>query len=666
MKKVLAALLVSAFVLGACSSGSGSKDSGSDSKEVREYSYVYTTDITSLDYTSSQRKTNSDHYTNFVEGLLENDQYGNLKGDMAKSWEVSDDGLTYTYHIREGVKWVDSEGNEQGEVKAQDWVTGLKHAVDAQSETLYIVAGSIKGLQDYIDGKTSDFSTVGVKAVDDYTLQYTLNAPETYWNSKTTYGILYPVNEEFLNSKGADFGSGTPDSILYNGAFILTNNTAKSVIEYEKNEAYWDLDNVHIDTVKWTYNDGSDPDGLFKSYQSGDLTRARVYPNSAAYSDVTDAYPDGVTWLQTGGSTYNMTFNFNRASYNATSKTTDAEKDSTKKAIENRDFRLALLFGFDKTSYNAQNVGKEGATKSLRNTLIPTEFVTIDGQPYGDTVQSKLQALDADAFGDVELVEGQDAYYNADKAQEYIEKAKTALTAEGVTFPIHLDLPVLETSETSVNMMKSLKSTVEESLGTDNVVIDIQLLNQDKYLAATYNATTGEAADYDISTASGWGPDFVDPSTYLNIYSPVSGDMLNTLGLDGSAVVQGTDTGAEVKKTIGLDQYQELLDTASKITDADKVDDRYTAYADAEAYLLNNVYQIPIYADGGTPFVTNVVPFSGPYGWAGIAAAKLKYVEVQSDIVTTDQFDKALKEWTAAKEKSAESTTSSTTESSTK
>lgn len=652
MKKVLALLLVSAVMLGACGSNAKGSSSSKKSDLVSEYSSVYVTDLETLDYTFSSRKTNSDHYTNFVEGLLENDQYGNLKGDMAKSWEVSDDGLTYTYHLRKGVPWVDSEGNEYGaDVTANDFVTGLKHAVDVQSETLYIVADSIKGLSDYIDGKTNDFSTVGVKAVDDYTLQYTLNKPEPFWNSKTTYGILYPINEEFLKSKGKDFGKPTPDSILYNGPFILANNTAKSVIEYTKNESYWDPKNVHLDTVKWTYNDGSDPDGLFKSYENGELSLARVYPNSPGYKDVTKAYPDGVTWSQTGGSTYNLTFNFNRGTFDATSKTTDKEKEDTQKAILDRNFRLAILFGFDKKSYNAQSVGEEGANKALRNTLVPTDFVEIGGKPYGDTVASKLKALDSDAFGDVNLSDGQDGYYNADKAKEYMEKAKTELEAKGVQFPIHLDMPVEETSEISVNMVKSLKKSVETSLGSDNVVVDVQLLNEDKYLAATYQATTGQAGDFDITNASGWGPDYTDPSSYLNIYDSRKGDMIHTLGLEASAVVQGTDPSTAAKKAINLSEYDALLDKAAAITD--DLDARYTAYADAEAWLLDNALQVPIYADGGTPRVTNVVPFSGPYGWAGIAANKLKYVEVQSDIVTTDQYDKAKKAWETKKEETA-------------
>ncbi|HGF7406028.1 TPA: peptide ABC transporter substrate-binding protein [Enterococcus faecium] len=652
MKKVLALLLVSAVMLGACGSNAKGSSSSKKSDLVSEYSSVYVTDLETLDYTFSSRKTNSDHYTNFVEGLLENDQYGNLKGDMAKSWEVSDDGLTYTYHLRKGVPWVDSEGNEYGaDVTANDFVTGLKHAVDVQSETLYIVADSIKGLSDYIDGKTNDFSTVGVKAVDDYTLQYTLNKPEPFWNSKTTYGILYPINEEFLKSKGKDFGKPTPDSILYNGPFILANNTAKSVIEYTKNESYWDPKNVHLDTVKWTYNDGSDPDGLFKSYENGELSAARVYPNSPGYKDVTKAYPDGVTWSETDASTYNLTFNFNRGTFDATSKTTDKEKEDTHNAILDRNFRLAVLFGFDKKSYNAQNVGEEGANKSLRNTMIPADFVEINDKPYGDTVASKLKALDSDAFGDVDLSDGQDGYYNADKAKDYVEKAKTELEAKGVQFPIHLDMPVEETSEVSVNMAKSLKKSVEDSLGSDNVVVDIHLLNDNKYLAATYQATTGQAGDFDITNASGWGPDYTDPSSYLNIYDSRKGDMIHTLGLEASATVQGTDPSAAAKKAINLSEYDTLLDKAAAITD--DLDARYTAYADAEAWLLDNALQVPIYAYGGTPRVTNVVPFSKPFAWTGIATNKLKYIEVQSDIVTTKQYDKAKKAWETKKEEAA-------------
>lgn len=659
MKKVLASLFVATLALSACggggndSKGSGDGDSGSAS----EYNYVFTTDIETLDYTFSQRQSNSIHYSNFVDGLYEWDPEGQLVPALAESYEVSEDGLTYTYKIREGVPWIDAEGNEYGaDVTAQDWITGLKHAVEKKSETLYIVADSIKGLSDYISGATDDFSTVGVKAVDDYTLEYTLNAPETYWSSKLTYGILYPINEEFLAEKGDDFGQPTPDSILYNGPFLLASNTAKSVIEYTKNESYWDLDNVNIDSVKLTYNDGSDPDWLYKQYEAGEFTESRVYPNSAGYSAVQDAHGDSINFQLPGSSTFNMTFNFNRQAYEHTSKETDKQKEDTQKAIMNLNFRKAFQFAFNKTAYRAQSVGDDGAEAALRNTMVPTDFVTVDGKDFGAVVQEKVQAADPEAFGDVNLAQAQDGTYNVDKAKEYFAKAKAELEAEGVEFPIHLDLPEQETAEVLVNADKSMKQSVEEALGAENVVIDIQLLSKDPYYAATYQATSSAATDYDISTASGWGPDYMDPSSYLNIYNSHSGDMLHTLGLDADANLEGEDPGKEAKAALKLEDYDALLDTAAAITD--DVNKRYDAYADAEAWLVENVIQIPIFASQGFPTVSNVVPFTTAFGYSGLGydglgLGRYKYMEIQDKAVTQDEWTKAHDEWTKAREEAA-------------
>ncbi len=649
-------LLASTLLLAACGSGGGKTDSSGGSAAGGEdlqttYNYVYSTDPTTFDYTLSSRTINGDHFANFVDGLLENDKYGNLTPALAESWEVSDDGLKYTYHLRKGVQWVDSEGNEVAEVKAADFVTGLKHAVEVQSETLYIVADSIVGLSDYASGAITDFSQVGVKAVDDYTVEYTLNAPESFWNSKTTYGILYPVNEEFLNEKGDSFGAATPDSILYNGPFLLSNFTAGSVIEYAKNESYWDKDNVYLDEIKFTYYDGSDPSSLFKGFDDGSYATARVFPNDAGYSEVTDKYGDDIIWSETDGTTFNMTFNFNRQTYNATSKADDTQKSDTQKAILNKEFRQAIQFAFDKVTYNAQNVGEEGASKSVRNTLIPGEFVTIDGKNYGDVVQEELVKMDATAFEGVDLKDGQDAYYNADKAKETFAKAKEALSAEGVQFPIHLDLPSPETSQVLVNQAKSLKKSIEDALGADNVVIDVQLLSEDAYNTATYLVNDGKDADFDLSTASGWGPDYIDPSTYLNIYNSRNGDLLHTLGLNGSEIVAGEDTTKGAKDAIGLSEYDALLDAANAITDDNNA--RYAAYAKAEAWLLDNVLQIPIKANGGLPSLTNVIPFERPYSWAGLSDAKYKNVKVTKEPITSAEYDKAKEAWEKGREESA-------------
>ncbi|CKB26117.1 AliB-like protein [Streptococcus pseudopneumoniae] len=125
-------------------------------------------------------------------------------------------------------------------------MTGIKYAVDNKSQAIDLIQNSIKGLTDYFTGADSDFSKVGVKAIDDQTVEYTLSRPEPYWNSKTTNSILFPVNEEFLNSKGKDFGTLSPDSILYSGPYLLKDFTSKSSIEYVKNPHYYDHDKVSI------------------------------------------------------------------------------------------------------------------------------------------------------------------------------------------------------------------------------------------------------------------------------------------------------------------------------------------------------------------------------------------------------------------------------------
>ena len=129
-------------------------------------------------------------------------------------------GLTYTYKIRKGVKWYTSDGEEYADVTAKDFVTGLKHAADTNSEAIYLLQNSVKGLNDYLSGANKDFSNVGIKAVDDYTVQYTLSQPEPYWNSKLTYSVTWPVNGEFLKSKGKDFGKST-DCLLYTSPFFI-------------------------------------------------------------------------------------------------------------------------------------------------------------------------------------------------------------------------------------------------------------------------------------------------------------------------------------------------------------------------------------------------------------------------------------------------------------
>ena len=634
------ALLLSAGVLVACSGGK----SGSSGEQT--FSYVYTQDPDTLDYSISNKKSTSEFTGNAEDGLLEVDRYGNLIPSLAKDWTVSKDGLTYTYKLRKGVKWMTSEGEEYGEVKAQDFVTGLKHAADKKSQAIYLVQKSVKGLDDYVSGKTSDFSTVGVKAIDDYTVQYTLSQPESFWNSKTTMGILMPVNEEFLKSKGDDYGQGTtPSSILYCGPYLIKSITSKSSATLEKNPTYWDADNVKISKVKLTYYDGQDSESLIRGFDNGDYTVARVFPNGSNYKSVEKKHKDDIVFTDQGSSTYNLSFNIDRQAYEITKKTTDAQKASTKKAILNKDFRQAIMFAFNRKAYVAQANGEAAANKVIRNTFTPPNFVQIDGKQFGDAVEKDLEAY-GDEWKGVSVADGKDTLYNSTKAKEEFAKAKEALQAQGVEFPIHLDLPVSSTFTEGIKQAQSFKQSVESTLGAENIVIDLNMVSEDDLQRVTYFAENASQQDWDLNNNLGWGPDYTDPSSYIDITSGKSGENANSyFGFDA-----GTDNAAA--KAAGFDEYDQLIEDAQKEnTDVNK---RYEKYAAAQAWLTDSALLIPIHSDGASPVVRKTVPYSAAFAWTGHKGQSFnyKYLEVQDKVEAAKDYDKAREQWKKEKEES--------------
>lgn len=609
---------------------------GNSSSSTSTYSYVYSSDPDSLNYLTTNRATTSDVITNLVDGLLENDEYGNLVPSLAESWTVSKDGLTYTYKLRKDAKWFDYEGNEVADVKAQDFVTGLKYAADQKSESLYLVQDSVKGLADYVDGKEKDFSKVGVEAVDDYTVKYTLVRPETYWNSKTTNNILFPVNEEFLQSKGNEFGSVDPSSILYNGPFLLKSLTSKSLMEFVKNPNYYDKDNVSLENVKLTYFDGSDQESLIRNFSDGVYTAARIYPTSSSYASVKKQYADNIVYSPQDSTSYYYTFNFNRQSYNHTAKKTDAEKNATKQAVMNKNFRQAINFAFDRTSYGAQSNGEDGATTMLRNSLVPPTFVQVGDQTFGEAVSDKLVNYGTE-WANTDLTDAQDAFYNPDKAKEKFAQAKQELQAQGVQFPIHLDVPVDQTDKIGIQWASSLKQSVESALGADNVVIDLQKMSTDDLNNATYFANTAAQKDYDLSNG-GWSADYQDPSTYLDTFNLTSGANLQNSGLE-----PGQDS--QQAKDLGLDTYSKMLEEANAENSDVKV--RYEKYADAQAWLIDSGIILPSISGGGSPSVGKSQPFSRAYSLVGIkgSAFNFKYTKLRNEITTTKEYEEAKKKW---------------------
>ncbi|MCY7080280.1 peptide ABC transporter substrate-binding protein [Streptococcus oralis] len=629
-------VLATGILLSAC---------GQSNTDTSTYSSTFSANPTTFNYLLDYYADNTAVITNLVDGLLENDSYGNLVPALAEDWSVSSDGLTYTYKLRKDAKWYTADGEEYASVKAQDFVTGIKYAADNKGQAMDLIQNSIKGLNDYVTGVTNDFSTVGVKALDDYTVEYTLTRPEPYWNSKTTNSILFPVNEEFLKSKDKDFGTLTPDSILYNGPYLLKDFTSKSSIEYVKNPHYYDHDKVTIEKVKLAYFDGSDQEMTIRNFESGAYSIAGVYPNSSNYAKTKEKYQDNIVYSLQDKTSWYFNFNVNRKTYNHTAKTTDEQKKSAQTAILNKNFRQAINFGIDRTAYSAQSNGEEAASKTLRNTLVPPTFVQVGDKTFGEVTASKLVNYGTEWSG-INLADAQDAYFNKEKAQAKFAEAKKELEAQGVTFPIHLDVPVDQTNKNAVSGMNSVKQTLETVLGSDNIVIDVQQLSTDDFGNVAFLAPNPAARDYDLNF-DGWVGDYQDPSTYLDPFNAETGFYLKIFGLDAKE-------DQELIKSLGLDTYTQLL----KEADAENKDvaKRYEKYAEAQAWMIDNSLVMSAMSNGGTASVTKVTPFTRAYSLVGIKGDgnNYKYMRLQKDPVTKKQFDEAKAKWEAESKKAIE------------
>ena len=209
-------------------------------------------------------------------------------------------------------------------------------------------------------------------------------------------------------------------------------------------------------------------------------------------------------------------------------------------------------------------------------------------------------------------------------------------------------MPVDQTATTKVQRVQSMKQSLEATLGTDNVIIDIQQLQKDEVLNVTLFAQTAAGEDWDISDNVGWGPDFSDPSTYLDIIKPSVGENTRTyLGFDS-----GKDN--EAAKKVGLNDYDKMVNEAGEeTTDVTK---RYNKYAEAQAWLTDSALVIPTTSRTGRPILSKMVPFTLPFSFSGNKGTsdplRYKYLELQDKAVTADEYQKAQDKWMKEKAES--------------
>lgn len=617
------------------------------------FSMIANFDITTLDYVYNNKSSNGDYVNNFVEGLLTQDNHGKLVPGMASEWSCNDDASEWYFTIRDDAVWSTSAGEEYDAVTAEDFVTGLKHAVDSKSETLGLVADLIVGLREYSNG-TGKWEDVGIKA-DGNQLTYTLTGPCGYFDGMTTYTILWPINAEFLESKGSDFGAVEPDSILYNGCYILSSLVPAQEVRFDANPNYYDAKNVFVQHVVVTYSDGKDPAQNFNMFVNGEVTSTTVNQSlPEVVAKAAELYPDNQYKSMTTATSYWGAFNWDRqkyALYNdpsvSTTSKTDAQKADTKAAILNADFRRAVYAAYSAHAVEAITLGEEHADGVIRNTLIPYTFqTTSDGRTYGSIVQKYAAELVADYEG-IDLNDGHDAWYNPELAKTFAERAKEELGDSVSEWPIHIDVPVYAASENQKNMQLAMKKSIEDAIG-DYVVIDLQFLegNSSVYYSSFYNQPTGEDNSIDLVFGAGWGPDYGDPLTYLHCFNVHDGDMLNYSGINIESQGQSEEQKA-VLETLGLNEVQEIVDQATAATG----DERIELFAKAEAMLLTNGILRPYSTSGANISISKVKPFTVGYGLYGQAAYNqvpyFKYMQLLDEPVTTAEYEAAKEAWMA-------------------
>ena len=538
----------------------------------------YTADPKTWDYFATSRAADSEAIVNGLEMLLEYDVEGVQQPALATGYTVSDDGLTYTFTIREGAVWVDSQGRKVADVTADDFVAGFQHMLDAQGGLEFLVSGVVKNAAEYISGEITDFSEVGVKAVDDYTLEYTLEAPCRYFVTMLGYNPFAPMSREYYTSQGGQFGQdydpsaetytyGTsPNNIAYVGPYVVTNFTSENTIVFQANESYWNADNINIHTINWIFNDGTDVTKAYTDCKNGIVSGVGLNTTTVELAKEDKLFDDYAYVSSTDATSYMAFLNIYREAYanvndesTVVSTKTDEQKDATAVAMLSQNFRLALCTSVDRAAYNAQRVGEELKMNNLRNSYTPgnfvtlTEDVTVDingeattfpaGTNYGAIMQAQMTAdgypmkvYDPAADDGAGSSDTFDGWYNPEAAKAYMDAAVAELAELGYEVtpenPIVVDYPYASNSEIYVNTAMALKKSIEDALGGLVEINLISCVDYNEWYYAGYYTDFGYEANYEIYDLSGWGPDYGDPSSYLDTFLPdYAGYMIKCIGI---------------------------------------------------------------------------------------------------------------------------------------
>ena len=611
MKKVVAIILCLTLLLGCMPAAMA------DGEKI--YTALYGSEVSTLNYLTSGTTWDQTVGANVVDTLVQYDSHAQVLPGLAERWEVSADELTWTFHLRRGVKWYDYKRNPVAEVTAHDFVAALKYVLtpEYESSVSYLVtdAGNIVNAAEYENGEITDFDLVGVKAVDDYTLQYTLTKPTPYFVSCMTYGCFMPAYGPQLEELGAEFATAC-DKMYYCGAFILTEFEPQVKHVYVKNVNNWDADNVYLDGIHRIYNSEAGTLAPIMA-QRGEVDSAELS------NDVVDE------WLATNPDivvrdraipdySYFYCFNFD-PQYDA-----EYGPENWLIAVNNANFRHSIMSAFDRL-YSMRAIEPNDPASVLQNTITPATFVEVNGTDF--TALAPFEGAEEN-------------FFNTEKALEYKAKAIEELTAAGCTFPVTMVITYKSGSTDWENESILLKQQLEGVLGTDYINCVLLAGPSESFLSKTRRAGM-----YSFMKCN-WGGDFMDPATWTDPFAEDFNDDGTHKGNSYNKMDQmlDGDTYAETKAVL-TEYYATVAEAKAVTTDTAE---RYTKFAAAERMLLDNAIVVPYYISPATYQVTKLNIFEGAYAPFGMSNLRFKYQHLHDEYITVAEYEAAYAEWLEA------------------
>ena len=610
VSKLLALALTATMLLSACGNNSGeaaetgkpeeekapTEQTGDKAEasadEIKDLviARLATREIESFNILYSQTFSDFENLTNLTDPLLEVDTHGKLVACLADEWGTEDNGLNWTFHIRDGVKWVDMNANEKADVTSYDFATGMEwvlnfHKNDSShtSQPIELIAGA-KEYYEYTktlskeeayaltaDENSKFQEMVGIKTPDANTIVYTCNGEKPYFDSLATWAGMYPMSQAMVDELGVDGVKGmNNETMWYNGCYTMTSYIQGNEKIFTKNPTYWDTDCKLFDTVTVRMVESNDV--AYQLYQSGEVDYVKLgesmvktiseNPNHEFHDylvpDVPAAYSNQFHW-------------------NYDKHLEDGSEDvNWNKAIANENFRKAMYYGLDLTDFLRRENTLDPLSCQNDTFTCDRLSYTSDGRDYTDLVKEKIN-LPAEP-----KVEGKPTRFDPEKGQEYKAKAMEELTAQGVTFPVELDWFVKGGNQQALDMASVLQTVFKNSLGDDFITVKI---NQ---YVSSINQEVRTPKLQSVQT-SGWGADYSDPENYLTQMVNDSDAAWYATSFENIKDLPEKDYNKEV--IAQFTEFTKLVNEAVVITK--DMDARYDALATAEAYLLEHALVMP-------------------------------------------------------------------------